>query len=243
MRTVVITQARMGSTRLPGKVLQVAAGKPLLQHHLERLRRATLADEVWVATTELPADEPIVALCRRLAVPYFRGSETDVLARYHGAARAARAERIVRVTSDCPLIDPQVVDAVIARLRDDPEQPDYVSNTLTRSYPRGLDCEAFSRRSLDEAHRLARAPAEREHVTPYIYRHPERFRLAQVVAAHDMSGYRWTVDCPEDAELVRRLLEAALAVDEHFGLAELLAVMRAHPEWARINAHIEQKAI
>jgi spore coat polysaccharide biosynthesis protein SpsF len=242
VRTVIISQARMGSTRLPGKVLHMAAGRPFLQHHLERLRQAQQAHDTWVATTTLPSDEPIVDLCRRLGVPCFRGSELDVLARYHGAAEAAQAQRIVRVTADCPLIDPQVVDAVITRMgRTDSEPPAYVSNTLTRSYPRGLDCEIFSRDCLDEAHRLAVAPEEREHVTPYIYRRPERFRLAQVVFLQDLSRYRWTVDTPEDEDLVRRLLEAALLLNPRFRLEELLCVLSAHPEWERINAHIEQK--
>lgn len=243
MRTVIISQARMGSTRLPGKVLHTAAGKSFLEHHLERLRRARHADDTWVATTTLPGDQPIVDLCHRLGVPYFRGSELDVLARFHGAARAAGAERIVRVTADCPLIDPQVVDAVIARMSSDPDRPDFVSNTLVRSYPRGLDCEIFSFKCLDEAHRLARQPEEREHVTPYIYRRPERFRLAQVINGRDLSHHRWTVDTPEDEDLVRRLLEAALALGPEFGLADLLTVTVAHPDWERINAHVPQKAV
>jgi spore coat polysaccharide biosynthesis protein SpsF len=243
VRTVIISQARMGSTRLPGKVLHMAAGKPLLQHHLERARRAKCADDTWVATTTLPGDQPIVDLCRRLGVPCFRGSEPDVLARYHGAALAAGAERIVRVTADCPLIDPQVVDAVITRMSADSDRPDYVSNTLIRSYPRGLDCEIFSFECLEEAHRLAVNPEEREHVTPYIYRRPERFRLAQVVAPEDLSRYRWTVDTPADEDLVCRLLKAALALNPTFGLEELLEVMRAHPDWQSINAQVEQKVI
>jgi spore coat polysaccharide biosynthesis protein SpsF len=243
VRTVIISQARMGSTRLPGKVLHRAAGKPLLQHHLERLRRARNADETWVATTTLSVDEPIVDLCCRLGVPVFRGSESDVLARYHGAAQTAGAERIVRVTSDCPLIDPGVVDAVVTRMSSESEAPDYVSNTLVRSYPRGLDCEIFSWKCLDEAHRLAVQPEEREHVTPYIYRRPERFRLAQVVSPRDLSRHRWSVDTQADEDLVRRLLEAALALNPEFRLEELLAVIGAHPEWERINAHVEQKVI
>jgi spore coat polysaccharide biosynthesis protein SpsF len=243
MNTVIISQARMGSTRLPGKVLRTAAGKPFLEHHLERLRRVKGAQAVWVATTVLPQDDPIVELCTRVGVPYFRGSEDDVLARYHGAASEAAAQVVVRVTSDCPLIDPAIVDTVIARLSSDPARPDYVSNTLVRSYPRGLDCEAFRFEVLEEAHRLATRSEEREHVTPYIYWRPERFRIQQEVSPVDLSCNRWTVDTPEDEELVRRLLEAALRANPRFGLPELLQVIEAHPDWPQLNAHIEQKVI
>lgn len=243
MRTVIISQARMGSSRLPGKVLLPVAGKPLLQHHLERLQKVTRADAVWVATTELPQDQPIVDLCAQLGVSCFRGSEQDVLSRYHGTAHAAQAERVVRVTSDCPLIDPAIVDQAIARMDEDPAKPDYVSNTLVRSYPRGMDCEVFMASSLDEAQWLATRPEEREHVTPYIYWRPERFKVVQLVSEVDLSQHRWTVDTPEDADLVGRLLEAALARRSDFGLADLLELIAAHPDWPAINAHIEQKVI
>lgn len=243
MNTVIISQARMGSTRLPGKVLRMAAGKPFLQHHLERLHRVRGAQAVWVATTVLPQDDPIVELCAAVGVPCFRGSEDDVLSRYHGTACEAAAQVVIRVTSDCPLIDPAIVDTVITRLLTDPARPDYVSNTLVRSFPRGLDCEAFRFEALEEAHRLATRSEEREHVTPYIYWRPERFRIQQQVSPVDLSRNRWTVDMPEDEELVRRLLEAALRVDPRFGLPELLTVLAEHPDWPLINAHIEQKVI
>ena len=233
----------MGSTRLPGKVLHQAAGKPFLQHHLERLQSVTGAQDVWVATTVLPQDDPIVELCARLSVRCFRGSEEDVLARYHGAALAAGADLIVRVTSDCPLIDPEIVDRVIARLKSDPARPDYVSNALVRSYPRGLDCEAFRMDALEEAHRLAVRQEDREHVTPYIYRRPERFRVLQEVSPVDLSRHRWTLDTREDEELLSLLLEAALAISPEFRLADLLSVIAAHPQWSDINAHVEQKLI
>jgi spore coat polysaccharide biosynthesis protein SpsF len=243
MRTIIISQARMGSTRLPGKVLRTAAGKPFLQHQLERLRRVKGADAVWVATTTLASDDPIVALCDDLGIPTFRGSEDDVLSRYHGAAQTAGADRVVRVTSDCPLIDPVIVDRVIDRIANDAEKPDYVSNTLVRSFPRGLDCEVFSMEALDEAHRLATRVEEREHVTPYIYWRPERFKIAQEVSRVDLSAHRWTVDTPADEELVRRLLEAAMSIAPSFGLDELLSIIEAHPDWSLLNAHIEQKVI
>jgi spore coat polysaccharide biosynthesis protein SpsF len=233
----------MGSTRLPGKVLRQAAGKPFLQHHIERLRRIEQADDVWVATTTLAQDDAIVDLCDRLAVSSFRGSEEDVLARYYGAALASGAESVVRVTSDCPLIDPEIVDRVIARLKNDPAQPDYVSNAVVRSYPRGLDCEAFRMETLEEAHRLAVRKEEREHVTPYIYFRPERFRILHEVSPVDLSRHRWTLDTHEDEQLLTRLLEAALAVNPEFRLTDLLRVIEAHPEWSEINAHIEQKAV
>jgi spore coat polysaccharide biosynthesis protein SpsF len=233
----------MGSSRLPGKVLRMAAGKPFLQHHLERLKRSRFADDVWVATTTLAQDDAIVSLCRDLGVACFRGSATDVLSRYHGAMRASGANRVVRVTSDCPLIDPTVVDEAIARMNEDPVGLDYVSNTLVRSYPRGLDCEVIRASALEDAQRNATREEEREHVTPYVYWRPDRFRIDQIVSPVNLSHHRWTVDTSEDEELVRRLLEAALQIDPHFGLPHLLNVVAAHPDWPAINAHVEQKKI
>ncbi len=243
MRTIIISQARMGSTRLPGKVLHAVNGKSFLQHHLERLSRVRGADQVWVATTTLPQDDAIVELCDRLGIPSFRGSEDDVLSRYHGAANKAGADRIVRVTSDCPLIDPRIVDLVIDRFANDPLRPDYVSNTQVRSFPRGLDCEIFGRAALEEAHREAVRKEEREHVTPYIYWRPERFRISQVVSPVDYSSHRWTVDTSDDERLVTKLIQAGEASGAPYGLEELLDIIAANPDWPAINAHVEQKLV
>ncbi|MBW4459623.1 MAG: glycosyltransferase family protein [Nodosilinea sp. WJT8-NPBG4] len=242
MTIAIIVQARMTSTRLPGKVLKPVLGKPLLAYQIERLKRVKAADNIVVATTQNDADGPIVKLCQALAVDCFRGSEQDVLARYSGAAQASQADVVVRVTSDCPLIDPEIVDQVIQVYVAQFDRYDYVSNSLQRSYPRGLDTEVFSTRALEQAHREATAPPDREHVTPFIYNHPNRYGIGQVTAAQDLSHHRWTVDTPEDFELIERMLEALYPQVPDFTLQDCLNLIDQHPDWPTINSHVEQKA-
>ncbi len=233
----------MSSTRLPGKVLIPIRNTPLLEHQLERLRRAREADEVCVATTTAEVDEPIAALCSRLGFPSYRGSMDDVLSRYEGAAERSGADVVVRVTADCPLIDPEVVDRVVRFYKDHAGEYDYVSNVLRRTYPRGMDTETFSRAILGEISRLAVSPEEREHVTLHLYRHPERYRLANVEHGEDLSRHRWTVDTPEDLELVRRILESLLPARPRFSMRDILDVLARNPEWSALNAGIEQKTV
>jgi len=242
MKTVIIVQARMTSTRLPGKVMKSILNKPMLEYQLERLARVERADAVVVACTTNKADAPIVELCRRLGVAVFRGSEEDVLSRYYGAAKAHRADVVVRVTSDCPLIDPQVIDAVIRCYYSAPGRYDYVSNTLERTYPRGMDCEVFSFRILEEVFIEATDLPDREHVTPFIYRQPQRYHLSNVPYIEDQSRHRWTVDTPKDFELIKRIIEAIYPVDPNFTLQDCLALLVTHPDWEMINANVEQKA-
>jgi spore coat polysaccharide biosynthesis protein SpsF len=241
MKIVIIVQARMTSTRLPGKVLKQVLGKPLLEYQIERLQRVKLADEIVIATTTKATDNPIVELCDRLLMPYFRGSEEDVLARYYGAAKAHHADIVVRVTSDCPLIDPQIIDRVIQYYIKDPDKYDYVSNGLQRTYPRGMDTEIFSFKALNEAFLEATEQPDREHVTPFIHRQPERYKLGSVLYADDRSQHRWTVDTPEDFDLIRKILEAIYPQHPEFSLEDCLHLLDRHPEWSKINAHIEQK--
>lgn len=238
MSTVIILQARMTSTRLPGKVLMPVLGKPLLTYQLERLNRVARADKIVVATTVNATDDSVAALCAELGIACHRGSEMDVLGRYYEAALQAGAETVVRITGDCPLMDPAVVDRVIEEYQGG--SADYVSNTLERTYPRGLDVEVFSFSALEEAWRYGRSPAEREHVTPYIYRHPESYVLGNVRNARDLSHHRWTVDTPEDFQLVKKILTLLYPVQPHFGMAQVEALLAEHPDWYEINAHIEQ---
>jgi len=240
MKTVIIVQARMASTRLPGKVLMQVLGKPLLEYQMERLAKVGKADMVVIATTTNQADGPIMALSSRLGIPAIRGSENDVLERYRRAAAETGAARIVRVTSDCPLIDPSIVDDVIGHLDSHPEL-DYVSNVLERSFPRGLDCEAFTFEALDAAFQEAKSASEREHVTPFIYRNPARFKLGGIRHPHDHSRHRWTVDTREDFALVRMMLEALYPSNPGFLLRDCLELIDRHPDWPQINAGIEQK--
>lgn len=239
-RTVAIIQARLGSTRLPGKVLLPLLGEPVLTHVVRRVARASSVDAVVVATTTRPEDDAIVDLAAVQAWLVERGSEVDLLDRYLRAARAHDADRVVRITSDCPLVDPAVIDDVVGVLA--ATGADYASNTLEpRTFPRGLDVEAMTRTALETADLGDHDPDSREHATPYIYRHPERFHLARVPLTVDLSEHRWTVDTAEDYELVRRIFEA-LGRDD-FGWRDALAVVEANPGWSELNRHVEQKAV
>ena len=239
-RTVAIVQARTGSTRLPGKVMRPLLGEPLLVHVLRRVARARLVDVAAVAVPDLPQDDAIVDLGRREGWPVTRGSEMDLVSRYLDAARELDAEVVVRITSDCPLIDPGLIDDVVAALARD--GADYASNTLEpRTYPRGLDVEAFTLAALERADREDPDPATREHATPYLRRHPELFRHARVDNPVDLSWHRWTVDTPEDFALVERIYEAFGRDD--FTWLEALALVEANPDWSDLNRHVEQKTV
>lgn len=242
-QALLIVQARMGSTRLPGKSLQPVLGVPLLGRLLERVMRATSIAQVAVATTTLPSDDAIAEYCQQEGIAVYRGASDDVLDRYYRAALCFGGDPIVRVCGDCPLIDPHVIDEVVSYYKQSQPHCDYASNTLERSYPRGMDVEVFSFQSLEKAARLATLPAEREHVTPYIYRHPEQFRLKSHAMEGDFSHYRWTVDTDADMQLIVKLFEAAYQQNHDFTLRELLKIAADHPDWSCINAHIVQKKI
>jgi spore coat polysaccharide biosynthesis protein SpsF len=229
----------MGSTRLPGKVLELLAGAPMIQRVVERVRRVTCIDEVVVATTVLEEERPLVDVCRSLGVHVVRGSPDDVLSRYVLAATEASADVVVRITSDCPLISPMVTARVVEAFR--AGGCDYASNCHRRTFPRGLDVEVFSRTALDSSHAAATAAAEREHVTPFIYRHPERFVLRDVTDPVDRSHLRWTVDTVDDLALIQRMY-SELGPDGH-DYADALQVQAQHPEWSELNRHVEQKKV
>lgn len=231
----------MTSTRLPGKVLKEVMGKPLLEYQIERLKRVKEADEIIVATTINREDEPIVELCRKLNIPFYRGSEEDVLSRYYEAAEIHKAEIVVRVTSDCPIIDPEVVEKVIKAYKENKDQYDYVSNTIERTYPRGMDTEVFSFQVLKEAHLNAKIPEEREHVTLYIYKRPEKFKIGSVKYIKNESHHRWTVDTEEDLRLIAEIIKELYPKNPHFTLEDCLELMRQKPELMEINRHIKQK--
>lgn len=242
-KVVVILQARMGATRLPGKPLKKVLDRALLSYQLERLRRAKDVDQIVVATTIKPADDQIVDLCRKEGIPYFRGNEDDVLDRYYQAAKQYGADIVVRVTGDCPLIDPVEVDRVITYFIAHQPGCDYASNSLHRTYPRGLDVEVFSFKQLENIHSLAKTPSEREHVTPYFYLHPERFVLGSVENMTDLSHHRWTVDTPEDFDLISRIITALYPVKPRFGMQDILDLLHLHPDWIKINSNIIQKSL
>jgi spore coat polysaccharide biosynthesis protein SpsF len=207
---------------------------------LHRLQRCRQLDHVMVATTTETADDALVDLCERESWPVNRGSENDVLDRYYQAARMIGAEHIVRVTADCPLIDPVVTDYVIAAYLSTTPPPDYASNTLQRTYPRGLDTEVFSFAALETAWNTDTS-SWREHVTPYLHQNPDRFRLHSVTNPVDFSHLRWTVDTPEDLMLVRAMYQYFGHGD--FTWQEALKACEEHPEWLTINQDIHQKSL
>lgn len=241
MKTVAIIQARYGATRLPGKVLRRLGGRTVLAQVIARVRTCRQLDGVVVATTEQGADGAVAAEAERCGAGVFRGSEEDVLGRYYFAARESQADVIVRITADCPLYDGALLDRMLTDFRRAPV--DYLSNVIHRTFPRGLDTEIFTFAALERAQGEARRPHEREHVTPYFYQHPERFQLRSYEEQPDLSGLRWTLDTPEDWELVEAVYAALQPAGRMFGTADILNLLNAHPELSKLNAHVEQKEL
>lgn len=239
-KVVAIVQARMGSTRLPGKVLMDLGKVPVLERVLRRVQRAVQVQEVAVATTDKSADRAIVQECERLGVACVCGSEDDVLDRYQKAAKVLAADIVVRITSDCPLIDPQLIDETLASFFD--KQADYASNSLHCTYPRGLDAEVFTVAGLQRAGAEATRAYEREHVTPYFYEHPEIFKVIHVTGEADYSHYRWTLDTPEDLQLIRAVY-SHMGNRDDFSWLDVIQLMERRPELADLNAHIVQKPL
>ncbi len=237
-RVGIISQARMTSTRLPGKVLKQIAGKPLLEYHLARLRDSGFP--IYLAITTNTADDVLMDFALAQSIPVVRGSEADVLERYQKCAEANDLDVIVRVTSDCPLIDGELIKQGISRYLMEKDSNLYLSNALIRTYPRGLDFEIFSRALLETANAEATTVSDREHVTPYINQNRSgNVRLAHFTRDFDHSNYRLTVDTAEDFELIRRLIEDHKAAD--MKAEELIKLLDSRPDLVAINAHIEQK--
>ena len=240
MKTALIIQARIGSTRLPRKVLKDLAGRPMLAQELERLKRCATVDEIVVATTTNDADDLIVDLARREGVRWFRGSENDVLARYVGAAREAKADVIVRVTADCPLIDPAVTDRVVRALTENASECDYASNVLQRTYPRGLDVEVFFLDTLLRIDRMATSQVAREHVTVVARsERPGLFLCRSVEDSQVNADLRWTVDTEADFQVISKIYEGLDLCAASRSYQDILAFVRAHPEISRLNEGIE----
>jgi len=227
----------MGSSRRRGKVMAEIAGRPMLEHVVRRAQRATTLELVVVATSDHPNDDAVAQFCSNTDIPCFRGSEDDVLDRYYQAGRKYKADPIVRLTADCPLLDPVVIDQVVEVFRSG--DYDYVSNALEPTYPDGLDAEVLRFRALEQAWQEARWQTEREYPTAYIFKHPELFRLRNVRHDVDLSDLRWTVDEPDDLEFVRRVYQH-LGPEPSFGMQEILNLLRQHPELKQINAGIER---
>jgi glutamate-1-semialdehyde 2,1-aminomutase len=232
--TVAIVQARMGSTRLPDKVMEPINGRPMIDLLLERLARASRVDSIILATSEDARNGPLIECAERLGYPTYAGSEDDVLDRFYQAAKLMHADTVVRITGDCPLIDPDIVDLVVATFADN--AADYVSNTAPATFPDGLDTEVFSFAALETAWNDAHTPFEREHVTPYL-RESGHFETRAVESPEDHSNLRWTVDEPDDLNVVRKVF-AHFAPHTDFGWREVLALTQSHPDIFAGNQHI-----
>ncbi len=236
-QVVTIIQARMCSTRLPGKVMMDISGKPVLWHVVDRVKRAKQSGTAVIATTDEAEDQVIVDFAAKDGIPVSRGSQDDVLDRYYRAAQAFQADPIVRVTADCPLLDPDIFDEVVNFYFKD--NYDFVSNTHPPTFPDGLDTEVFSFKALERAWHEAQLHSEREHVTPYLYNHPEIFRLGNVTCSEDLSNLRCTVDEPRDLEFARAVFQR---LGMSFGMAQVLNLLREVPELENLNAGIERDA-
>lgn len=239
-KIVAIVQARMGSTRLPGKVLKEVLSRPLLSYQIERMAKSKMIDELVIATTP-NGNESIIELCQKENISYFIGSEKDVLERYYLAAKKFQADIVVRMTSDCPLIDADIVDNVINMYKNN--DFDYVSNTQIRTFPRGMDTEVFSFSALERAYKEAEIEYEHEHVTPYLYLNAEKFKIGQYIQDQDFNEIRLTVDTPEDFELIKRLFEKLYPINSKFSLEDILEVLKENPSWLEINKEIVQKKL
>ncbi|MDR1159045.1 MAG: glycosyltransferase family protein [Syntrophomonadaceae bacterium] len=243
MKIAIIIQARMGSERLPGKVMKEVLNKPLLEYHLERLNHCRLGDDIVIATTKNKADDVIAEYCLNKGIKIFRGSEDDVLERYYLAASEIQADIIVRATADCPVIDPLIVDQEIEFYLRNQDKYDYVSTLLVPSYPRGITAEVFPFWALEKSYKEAKTPSQHEHVTPYIYQNPHLFRLGNMRHAVDLSHHRWTVDQEEDFLLISKIITALYPLNPYFTMDDILELLREHPDWILINAHVQQKNI
>lgn len=242
MKTVVIIQARMGSTRLSGKVMKILIDKTVLAHDIERVNQSQLIDDIIIATTNSETDDIIVKEAERCGVKVFRGSENNVLSRYYYAAKENKADIVIRITSDCPLIDPVIIDKVIDFYKNN--KYDIVTNAgidiSKRTFPRGLDVEIFSFDKLEEAFINAIEPYQLEHVTPYIYEHGV---IGNYINNVDYSKYRWTLDTDEDWTLINEIYRHLYHGKHNFYFEHVLRLMEKYPELSQINEHVEQKKV
>lgn len=241
MNILIVCQARTGSTRLPGKVLLPLAGKPLIVRCMERIQRSHLATTSVVATTTDPVDDQLVATCLEAGLHVFQGHPTDLLDRHYRAGVAYNADIIVKVPSDCPLIDPMIIDLVIQRFLDLSGTVDYVSNLHPASFPDGNDVEVFSMLALEQAWHHARRDIDREHTTPWFWDNNSSIRTANYLwqDGRDLSTVaRWTVDYPEDYMFVRAVYEHLYPTCPTFGLIEILELVHEHPEIEALNSHL-----
>ena len=242
-KIVATIEARMTSSRLPGKVLMPIGGKPALEHLIGRLKRSKYLDEIVVATTINEADQPIVDLAVRLGVSYFRGSEADVLSRVVEAAQSVRADLIVEITGDCPFADHRLVDRGVEEFFE--HNVDYASNTINPTFPNGFDVQVFPTKVLAEVAELTQDPIDRVHVSCYIYNHPERYKLYNWVADKDCYGpeLRVTLDEQADYQLLMAIYDELYPQNNDFSAADVVTLLRQRPDLVELNKYVRQKEI
>ena len=245
MKVVCLVQARVGSTRLPGKILKEICGKTILHHEIDRLKKCKEIDEIVIATTDKEDDDKIVNEAKKLSVKYFRGSENDVLSRFYYSAKENNADIIVRVTSDCPCIDFEILDKMLIYFKDKykEKQVDYLSNTIKRTYPRGYDIEIFTFSALEKSYINAKKEYEREHVTPYIYDKTNNFLKLSFENKEDYSEYRVTLDTIEDFIVIKNIFENLYYKNPYFKLNDVVQYLNNNLHIVDINKHIEQKKL
>ena len=245
MKVVCLVQARVGSTRLPGKILKEICGKTILHHEIDRLKKCKEIDEIVIATTDKEDDDKIVNEAKKLSVKYFRGSENDVLSRFYYAAKENNADIVVRVTSDCPCIDFEILDKMLIYFKEKykEKQVDYLSNTIKRTYPRGYDIEIFTFSALEKSYINAKKEYEREHVTPYIYDKTNNFLKLPFENKDDYSEYRVTLDTIEDFIVIKNIFENLYYKNPYFKLNDVVQYLNDNLHIVDINKHIEQKKL
>lgn len=240
MKIVTVVQARCGSTRLPNKILLPILGEPLLLRMLERVSAAALVNHIVVATTDDPADDKIEALCHEWGYPVYRGSSSDLLDRHYQVGRKFDADVVVKIPSDCPLIDPKVIDRIYKFFIHHYPKYDYVSNLHPATYPDGNDVELMTMRSLTTAWEEAVRPLEREHTTPYIWENPDKFQIANLSWESGLNysmSHRWTIDYHEDYLFIKAVFEHLYQNNNRFGLDDILELLASAPEIGALNAH------
>lgn len=243
MKKVIIIQARMGSTRLPGKVMMKLKGKSMLEQLINRLRNCINVDDIIVATSVEEKDDSIEQECKRINVNCFRGSEDNVLSRYYYAAKESNADVIIRITADCPVMDYKIIDNMLEKFMK--SNTDYMSNfdILENTFPRGMDVEIISKNALDKTYKEATQEFEKEHVTPYIYRNPDKFILMGYSNSRDLSNYRFTVDTKEDFELIQIIYDNLYDFNKEFSMEDIVDFIDRNPNLKHINEYVKQKPI
>jgi spore coat polysaccharide biosynthesis protein SpsF (cytidylyltransferase family) len=239
-KIIAIIQTRMGSTRLPGKIMKKILGKEIILHDIDRIKKIKSLDKIVIATTTKKEDDVIVEITKNYDpdIGIFRGKEEDVLDRYYEAAKKFNADVIVRISSDCPLVDPVVSSKTIASFLS--SDCDYSSAI---NYPRGLDTEIFSFKALESAWKESKKNYQREHVTPYIYEHPEKFKLLIIQSSKNLSHLRWTVDTIEDFNFVSEIYKRLYKKNEMFYIKDILKILEKEPELIEINKDVKQKPL